>query len=319
MAKKIIYATPERIEQINPKNIDLWRKYLNGKRTLSERTREGYENDMMLFFTFILLNYDNQYLFDFDTEDAADMIEDYIAISASFFGNKDKRLSRKLSAISSMYIYYKKKRKIKENPIDLLERPKIQKGKYEIKQTFLTQEQVNLIRETLNDGNDTQLNLLFNFGLSTMARINAVNNVKISQIDLEKKRVERVIEKEGYEVTLLFDNITKSLIEKWLKEREEKGIKCEYLFISKYGQQWKKVDKSTIQTSWIKKIGAIIDEPEFHFHDLRHSGSSLLFKMGLSLEKVSRRLHHKSTQVTRDHYLQEDFDDLQEEMEKFQI
>lgn len=267
----------------------------------------------------MLLNYDNQFLLDFETEDAADMIEDYIAMCTSVMGNKDKRISRKLSSLSSLYIYYKKKRKIKENPIELLERPKIQKGKYEIKQTFLTKEQVELIRNTLDESGNTQLNLFFNFGISTMARINAINNVRIEQINLEKKRIDRVIEKEGYEVTLMIDDITRDLIEKWLKEREEKGIDSEYLFVSRYACEWKKVDKSTMQNGWIKKIGEIIGEPELHCHDLRHSGSDLRYKAGMPLEKVSKLLNHKSTQVTKDHYLQEDYDDLQDEMEKYKI
>lgn len=317
--KRIHYATPDRLEKINPQNKELWRRYINGKRTLSNTTKYNYESDINQFFTFILLNYDNKYLLDFNTEEAADMIDDYVAMCTSVFENNDKRISRRLSSISSMYIYYKKKRKVKENPLELLERPKIQKGQYVIKQTFLTQKQVDEIREELKKCGNTQLELFFNLGLYTMARVNALSNIKIEQIDLEKKRIERVIEKEGYEVILLFDNRCKELIEKCLDERKKNEINNEYLFVTKYAGEWKKVEKGTMQSSWIKTIGNIINEPELHCHDLRHSGSNLRYQAGMSLEDVSKSLNHKSTQVTSDHYLQMNFDKLQEELEKFSI
>lgn len=318
--KYVVYATPERISQINPKNIEIWRKYINGKRTLSETTKAGYENDMMQFFVFLLLNYENKCMFDFDTEEMADVLDDFIAMCASVFGNKEKRIARRLSTISSIYIYYKKKRKIKENPVELLERPKILKGKYEIKQTFLTKEQVYQIREGLEKLNDAQLTLFFELGLYTMARVNALSNIKIEQIDLEKKRICDVVEKEGYEVTLLFDDRCKALIEKWLEERKEKGIDSPYLFVTYYNKKWDKVSKQTMQGSgWIKKIGKIINVPELHCHDLRHSGSNLRYQAGMKLEDVSKALNHKGTQVTQDFYLQMNFDKLQEELEKFSI
>jgi integrase/recombinase XerC len=257
-------------------------------------------------------------LLDFDTEDASDMIDDYIAMCTSIFENKDKRVARRLSSISSMYLYYRKKRKIKENPVDLLERPKIQKGKYEIKQTFLTKEQVETIRKKLKDINNTQLTLFFELGLYTMARVNALSNIKIRQINFETKRIERVIEKEGYEVELMFDSRCEELIKKWIKEREGQGIDSELLFITKHGKSYNNA-KGSMQTNWIKKIGDIINEPELHVHDLRHSGSNLKYQSGMSLESVSKALNHRGTQVTQDHYLQINYDKLQNEMEKFSV
>ena len=319
MARKYVYyATPEKVAKINPENIQLWKRYINGKRTLAESSKIGYESDINQFFVYILLNYDNKYLLDFETDDAADMIDDFVAMCTTVFENKDKRISRRLSSISSMYLYYRKKRKIKENPIDLLERPKIQKGKYVIKQTFLTKEQVKLIREKLKELNNTQITLFFELGLYSMARVNALSNIKISQINFDTKRIERVVEKEGYEVELMFDDRCKELIEKWIEERKEQNIDSDLLFISKYNGAYKDA-KGVMQNNWIKKIGAFINEPEFHVHDLRHSGSNLKYDAGMTLEDVSKALNHRGTQVTQDHYLQISYDKLQGEMEKYSI
>jgi len=317
--KKVQYTTPELIDKINPDNKDIWKKYLNGKRTLSESTRYGYTSDINQFFVFILKNYENKNIFDIDADDMADILEDFLAMCQSILENKERRMSRRLSTISSMYLYYKKKRKIKENPVELLERPKIQKGKYEIKRVFLTIEQIEIIRQGLEVMNNTQLTLMFELGLYCMARVTALNSIKIEQIKFDKKRIEGVIEKEGYEVNLLLSDKCLELIKKWLQERKDRGVECEYLFITRYDKQWNKADVGTMQSNWIKKIGALIDEPELSMHDLRHSGSDLKYKSGMSLEMVSKALNHASTQVTKDFYLTEDTDKLQDEMEKYNI
>ena len=319
-AKKGVIATPEKVAQINPKNIELWNKYLIGKNMkLSDSTKGNYLSDTNQFFIYILDNYDNKYLFDIDAEKMSEIIEDYVAFCTSVLGNKIKRISRRLSSISSMYVYYKKKRKIKENPLDLIERPTVVKGKYEIKQTYLTKEQVELIRKVLKDNGDLQLELWFDFGLSTMARVGALSNIKLSQIDLDNRVVERVIEKEGYEVTLFFSELVKEQIANWLEFRKNNNIDNEYLFLTKYKGKWTKAEKSVMQKTWIKKIGRIINEPELHCHDLRHSGSSLYYNSGMKLEEVSRLLNHRSTQVTQDHYLKIDYNKIKDTKDKYEF
>lgn len=315
------YATPEKLEKVNPKNKELVRKYFVFKNmNLSESSKKAYESDFNQWLVFISENYDNQYILEFDTDDATDMLEDFIAFCTSVLKNNERRIQRRMSSISSFYLYLRKKRKIKENPIEFLDRPRIGKGeKPQIKQTFLTKEQVEAIRKGLKKIGDTQLELFFEFGLSTMARVNAISNVKIEQIDFKTGRIENVLEKEGYLVTLFPSKRCMDLIKKWLKERENKGIQSEYLFVVKYGGEYNKVNKATLQTSWIKKIGDIIGIPDLHCHDLRHSGSNLLFHAGMSLEHVSKLLSHKSTQVTQDHYLQINYNAIQDEKSKFEI
>lgn len=321
MARKYVFInTPEKVAQINPQNIELWKKYLIGKNMkLSIATKTSYESDINQFFVYILDNYDNRFLFDIDVEEMSEIIEDYVAFCSNFLDNKTKRISRRLSTISSLYIYYKKKRKIKENPLDLIERPIVNNSIYEVKQTYLTKEQVELIRKELNVSNNIQLFLFFEFGLSTMARVNAISNVTIPQINLEERTVYDVKEKEGYLVDLFFSDKCKELIIKWIDYRKLNNINSDFLFITKNKNGWDKTNKEVMQSSWIKKIGKIINEPSFHVHDLRHSGSNLLYQQGASLETVSKLLNHKGTDVTSKHYLKTDFKKLQAEKDKFEI
>lgn len=318
--KYIRYATIEKVEKINIKNTDLIRKYFSFKNlNLSNMSKESYQSDFNQWLVYILDNYNNSYLLDLETDDAVDMIEDYIAFCTSILGNNERRIQRRMSSISSFYLYLRKKRKIKENPIDFLDRPRVGKGeKLQIKQTFLTQEQVDNIRKELENSVNIQLELFFEFGLSTMARINAISNVKIEQIDFKTSRVIDVLEKESYLVTLFPSVRCMELIEKWINYRKINNIDNEYLFISKSNGEWNKVSKSTFQTSWIKKIGKIINV-DLHCHDLRHSGSNLYFQNGVSLENVSKLLNHKGTQVTQDFYLQLNYDKIQDEKNQFEI
>jgi len=319
-AKKVIISTPEKIAQINPKNIELWKKYLVGKNMkLSDTTKESYQSDINQFFIYILNNYENKFVFDIDAETMSEILEDYTAFCTNFLGNKNKRLARRLSCVSSMYIYYKKKRKIKENPLDLIERPQADHGKYVVKQTYLTKDQVELIRKNLEDKKDLQLQLFFEIGLSTMARVNALANIPIKQIDLENRVIENIKEKEGYEVTLLFSDKCQELIKKWLDYREENKIENEFLFITRFKGEWVRVDKSVMQKNWIKKIGKFINEPEMHCHDLRHSGSNLLHRSGMPIETISNLLNHKGLDVTKKHYLTVDIDKIKSEKDKYVI
>lgn len=317
----IRYATPEKIEKINPKNQELIRKYFVFKNmNLSDTSKSSYQSDFNQWLIYIMENYNNKYLLEIETDDAVDMIEDFIAFCTSILKNNERRIQRRMSSISSFYLYLRKKRKIKENPIDFLDRPRVGKGeKLQIKQTFLTKEQVEEIRKGLKKISDLQLELFFEFGISTLARVNAIANVKLEQINFKTNRIDRVKEKEGYEVTLFPSERCMSLIEQWIDYRKKNNIECEYLFITKYKGQWQGVKKSTLQTSWIKKIGKIIGIEEFHVHDLRHSGSNLYFHSGMSLESVSKILNHKGTQVTQDHYLQINYDKLQDEKVQFEI
>jgi integrase/recombinase XerC len=322
--KRITYATPEKLEKVNPKNVELIRKYFVFKNmNLSESSKISYQSDFNQWLVYIMENYENRYILDIineDVDDMIDLLEDFIAFCTSVLGNNERRIQRRMSSISSFFIYLRKKRKIRENPIDFLDRPKVSAGeKLQIKQTFLTKEQVEEIRKRLKEIGDLQLELFFEFGLSTMARANAISNVKIEQINFEKDRVENVLEKEGYRVTLFPSQRTMDLIKQWLKYREEQGIENEYLFITKYGGQWKKVEKTTLQSSWIKKIGNIIGIPELHCHDLRHSGSNLLYHSGMKLEDVSLLLNHRGTDVTRQHYLEINKDAIQDKKAQFEI
>jgi len=327
--KYVRYVTAEKLEAVDNKNKLLIKKYFSFKNmNLSESSKKSYESDFNQWLVFIHEKFKegdlhSEYILDIvedDVEDMVDLLEDFMAFCTSVLGNNERRIQRRMASISSFFLYLRKKRKIKENPLDFLDRPKVRVGeKVQIKQTFLTKEQVEEIRKQLKKEGDLQLTTFFEVALSTMGRVNALSNIKIKQIDFEQNRILDVLEKEGKFVTLFPSKKAVTHIKNLLALRKSGGVESEYLFITKYGGEIKKVSKGTIQTQWVKRIGRLVNIPELHAHDLRHSGSNLLFHSGLSLENVSLLLNHSGTDVTRNHYLQVNLDAVQDEKAKLEI
>lgn len=300
-------------QQINPDNLKLLKKYKRDMeiRELSKNTIYGYERDLMQWFSYLAKEQFNPSVLNVDEED----IEEFIYWCKEE-GNNTERIKRRMSSIAAFYKFLRRKKEITENPMEFIVRPK--KGLPVVVQTFLTVEQVEEIRAWLEEQNDLQLTVFFEFALDTMARVNALSNIKWEQIDLDNYVVDEVLEKEGYIVTLYFNDRTRKLLEQLKKEREENGIDCDYLFMSKYNGIYDKVSNSTLN-DWSKKIGDAIGVPSLHCHDFRHSGSQLRKLAGMPIETISSLLNHVGLDVTKKHYLREDKSQMSKEMKKYAI
>lgn len=287
LSKKIRFYDPVKLKNINKDTAKLYDKYKIDMtiRELSEKTIAGYENDLQHWFIFIYDNQDNQCITELEEDDIVEFI--YFCKKQ---GNNSRRIKRRISSISAFYKFLRRKRIIKENPLEFFERPK--KDTDVLIQTFLTKEQVDLMKEKLKKHGDLQLETYALFSLSTMARVNAVSNVEWEKIDFDTRTVNDVLEKEGKLVTLYFSKEVKDKLLELKKYREENNIKDDgWLFITRYNQKWNKAVKGTLQ-QWAKRIGNLIDVPTLHAHDFRHSQSQLLKLAGMPIEQISELLNH---------------------------
>ena len=267
------------------------------------------ETDLFAWFSYIYIFQDNKSVLEIDEDD----LTEYFYYRKSE-GNNSRRIKRIMSSISAMYLFLRKKKMIKENPMEFIDRPR--KDTDVVVQTFLTQEQIDLMLEELKKLGNLQIEAYIVTGLSTMARVNALSNIKWKQIDWDNLTINGVLEKEGYIVDLDIDEYCKDVLLKLKQEREEKGIDNEYVFISYYKGKYGKVENTTCN-DWCKKIGKIIGVPTLHNHDLRHSSATLMKNNGAKLEDISKILHHTSTDVTLKHYIKEDTSKLKESKAKF--
>lgn len=320
MSKKIRFYDEEKLKNINTETMKLYGKYKvdMSLRELSPKTMSGYDNDLSHWFIYIYDNQANQCITELDEDDITEFL--YYCKTE---GNNTERMKRRMSSISAFYKFLRKKRIIKENPMEFIDRPK--RGVPIVVQTFLTEEQVALMREKLAEYKETnrvnarEYQLYAMFSLSTMARVNAVANLKWEQIDLDERVCNDILEKEGKYVTLYFSEEVRDLLTELKEYRIENSINDGgYVFYGNVDGVFQPVTNGTLN-QWCKKIGDMIDVPTLHPHDFRHSGSQLLKIKGMDIQDISTLLNHSGLDVTKKFYLRDDKAKIQANKDKFLI
>ncbi len=300
-SKRVYLYDKVKMEHINPETLKLFQKYQVDMsiRDLSKNTVEQYNADLKQWFIFM---YDRQFNLSVLEATEDDITEYYYWRKQQ--GNNVNRQKRVMASISAFYKFLRKKKIIKESPVEFIDRPK--QGQPIAVQTYLTKEQVQLMREKLEEYGDIQLQVYAFMSLTTMARVHAIANLKWDQIDLEQRICENVLEKEGKIVELSFSEETKGYLEKLIEYRKENNINdYGWLFVTPFVNADNPIQDSTLN-SWCKKIGNMIGVPTLHPHDYRHSYATLLRNAGVSLEDVSTMLNHSGTDVTKKFYIKVD-------------
>lgn len=317
-SKRISVYDSDKLNKINSDTLKYIKKYKIDMelRELSEKTIYQYESDINQWIIYVYDNQGNQCITDLDEDDLTEFF--YYCKTQ---GNNSRRMKRRMASISAFYKYLRKKKIILENPMEFIDRPK--KDTDIAVQTFLTIEQVNTMRKKLQEYVDNngykalELQLYALFSLSTMARVNAVSNIKWDQIDFDERICNNVLEKEGYLVTLYFSDEVKLLLQNLKQYRLDNNIDdYGYVFFNSFTH--KPLDTSTL-TDWAHKIGNMIGEPTLHPHDFRHSGSQLLKLAGMPIEQISELLNHSGLDVTKKFYLRADKKKIRESKDKYDI
>ena len=302
----------DKLEHINAETLKLFNKYLIDMsiRDLSENTIDAYKSDLYQWFIYM---HDNQ--FNLSVTEATDEdLEEYFYWRKQQ-GNNVNRQRRVMSSLSAFYKFLRKKKLIKESPTEFLERPK--QGMPIMKQTFLTLNQVNELRQKLEEYGDIQLHTYIMFGLSTMARVNAMAHLRWEQIDLDERMCTDVLEKEQKLVDLYFSEEVAGLLRKLKQYRIDNNIDDHgWVFITPFVTDDKCIQNGTLN-EWCKKAGKMIGVPTLHDHDLRHSGSNLLKEAGMDIQDIAELLHHESTETTVKHYLTVNKKKVKENKDKY--
>ncbi len=311
-SKRIRLYDQDKAQNINAETLQFFQKYQIDMsiRDLSEKTIKQYNSDLMQWFIYM---HDNQ--FNLSVKEATDDdIEAYIYWRKQQ-GNNVNRQKRIMSSISAFYKFLRKKKLIETSPTEFLERPK--QGQPVVKQTFLTIEQVNELREKLTEYGDIQLKTYILFGLSTMARVNAIAHLRWEQVDIEERICSDILEKEGKIVDLYFSEEVAELLTELKRYREDNNINdYGWVFITGHVDEKNCISNSTLN-SWCKKAGTMIGVPSLHNHDLRHSGSNILKELGMEVQDIAELLHHNSTETTVRHYLTSNKKKVKENKDKF--
>lgn len=294
---------------LKKENVEVYLEYLNSCKSSNwetwNTTYKTYCNNFKLFLIWFQKSYKNRLLLSKDTLLEMPTIMESYRNYCRNLGNSKRTLMNKTTAISTFYAWCVRRNKIKYHPFsEKLDRLRFT-DKDKIRTSyFLTTEQILTVRlymQVESKKYDLQDRILWELFLDSACRISAIQNLTIQQLKLEEGYFGDVKEKEGYIVNAFFFNKCKELLKEWLKEREEKGINIEYIFITKYNGVYKKMTQGAIRER-IRKLGKIIGIEDLYPHTLRKTSINLINNLaGLGL--ASSYANHSSSGVTSKHYI----------------
>ena len=297
------------LENLKKENVDVYLEYLNSCKSSNwdtwETTYKTYCNNFKLFLVWFQKSHKNQLLLSKETLLEMPTIIETYRNYCRCLGNSKRTLMNKTTAISTFYAWCVRRNKIKYHPFD----SKLDKLRFTEKDKvrssyFLTTEQILTVRlymQVESKKYDLQDRILWELFLDSACRISAIQSLKMEQLDLENGYFRDVKEKEGYIVNAFFFQKCKELLKLWLKEREEKGITSEWLFITRYRKEYRQMTQGAIRNR-IRKLGEIIDIEDLYPHTLRKTAINLIHNLaGLCL--ASSYANHSSSGVTSKHYI----------------
>jgi site-specific recombinase XerD len=311
---RILLRSTEKIAKINSETLKIYSKYKIDMtiRELSGGTIDGYEGDLYSWFIFVSENQSNKNLTEIDEDDITEFV--YYCKTG---GNNSRRMKRRIASLSAFYKFLRKKKIVKENPLEFIESPK--RDNDVVIQTFLTENQVQIMKNKLKENGNLQIEVYALLSLSTMARVNAVCNIAWKQIDFETRTINDVLEKESKIVSLFFNSEVRDLLLNLQKYRSLNSIDDKgWVFCTFYRQQYSKARKGTLQ-DWSKRIGIMINIPSLHAHDFRHSMAQILKLKGMPIEVISELLNHINIDTTRRFYLRQDKGKMIQEKDKYEM
>lgn len=260
----------------------------NGKK-LSNNTLQSYKRDLKQYETYLKENkkaYNKQ-----KQED----IKDYIKYLHEN-GKKPSTISRTLAAIRSFYQYELKNRKVKQDPTEGIQSPKIEKRTPSV----LTAKEVELL---LNQPKNVDLKgirdkAMLEFAYATGMRVTEIISLNESDVNLEEGYV--VCNGGGKQRTIPLGTMSKKALKDYIENARDYLIKDETeqaLFVNINGRRltrqgfWKIIKYYKEQAHITKDITP---------HILRHSFATHLLQNGADLKAIQSMLGHSdisSTQV----------------------
>ena len=263
--------------------IDEYIDYIKYERKLSDETIKNYRYDLNKFISFLK----NKNIKDVTIKD----IENYLVFLDK---NSSKTISRNITSINNFFIFLIKEGKLKKNPCEFIDRPKLNKT---LPNTLSIEEVEILLDITLKTNydyrNKAMLELLYGSGL----RISELINLTTRDIDFENAVI-RCFGKGSKERIVPMNDYVIYFLKEYLEVRPfmQKNKKSDYLFLNNHG------NKMTRQGFW-KNLQKILKEKGITKnvtpHTLRHSFATHLLNGGADLRSIQMLLGHSDISTTK--------------------
>lgn len=271
------------------KKIKLFLEFLQKDKKLSNNTLQSYKRDITQYESYI--NEENlQYL-----KVTKDDIKKYLE-NLKDIGKKTSTISRNLASIRSFYQYLVRTKKIKEDPTEGIQSPKVEKRVPSV----LSSKEVELLLEQPKavDLKGIRDKAMLEFAYATGMRVTEIINLNIEDVNLKEGYVSCTNANKQRNIPL--GAISINALKEYIKKARPYLIKSEdekSLFVNINGK------RLTRQGFWkivkFYKEQAHIDK-DITPHVLRHSFATHLLQNGADLKAIQVMLGHSdisSTQV----------------------
>ncbi|WP_289024594.1 site-specific tyrosine recombinase XerD [uncultured Salegentibacter sp.] len=282
--------------------------YLRIERGLSDNSITNYRMDIVKLINFL----DVKKLKVSPTQISAEIVQEFIYDTAKKVNARSQ--SRIISGIRGFFNYLIFEDYRKDNPLDLIESPKIGR---KLPDTISTNE-IDLLIENIDlskaegERNRAILETLYGCGL----RVSELTNLKISDLYFEegfikitgKGNKQRLVPTSDY--TKKFINIYKDEVRIHQKINKEDS---DILFLNRRGGKLTRAMIFTIIKQLAKKAGI---QKKISPHTFRHSFATHLLENGANLRAIQQMLGHESI-ITTEVYMHVDRKHLREVVEQF--
>ena len=272
------------------KQLKLFFDFLENDKKLSDNTLQSYKRDLKQYNEYIESNKINY------SKATEEDMKGYIK-SLQEIGKKPSTISRCIASIRSFYQYELKNKKVKNDPTNSIQSPKIEKRVPSV----LTSQEVELLLEQPKDVDlkGVRDKAMLEFAYATGMRVTEIISLNISDVNLE----------EGYVVckgrgeknrTIPLGKMSSKALKEYVEEARDILVKDETitaLFVNVNGKRltrqgfWKIIKYYKEQAHINKEITP---------HVLRHSFATHLLQNGADLKSIQTMLGHSdisSTQV----------------------
>ena len=271
------------------KQIKSFLEFLKEEKKMSANTLQSYERDVIQFEKYLDENKSNYSKI--DSED----IKKYLKYLQEI-GKKTSSISRSLASIRSFYQYELKNKKVKVNPTENVQAPKVEKHAPSI----LTSKEIELLLEQPKDVDLKGIRdkAMLEFAYATGMRVTEIISLDIDDVNVEAATV--VCKTETKNRTIPLGSLSLKALKEYIEEARPILIKNEgekALFVNINGRRltrqgfWKIIKYYKEQAHITKEITP---------HVLRHSFATHLLQNGADLKSIQTMLGHSdisSTQV----------------------
>ena len=275
---------------------------LKVERNVSIHTMDAYKRDINQYL---------MYLDDLDIKNLSDVksthIRNYIRV-LSDGGMAPASISRIISSIRTYYRFLSSENILDENPVLLINNPKLPKKLPDV----LSEKEISLIINAIQESSQFYqrdkaiIELLYSCGI----RVTELCNLEMSNLFIDEDLI-RVMGKGNKERLLPLGIRSKKYLDDYIKHSRNSHIKksgSSFVFVSRNGNQLTRAMINIILNKWTQVSGL---KKSVSPHKLRHSFATHLLEGGADLRFVQALLGHSDISTTQiythidKHYLKE--------------